>query len=95
MPGSLVAHAVDLGPTGGDVGDGQRGGEVAVVVPALVTDQFDLDEPPPGLVPVGPSNVAQHIRNASITSGPYLRIGVRGARCGRGPAAAIRNALRA
>jgi hypothetical protein len=29
-------------------------GEVAVVVPALVTDQVDLDEPRPGLVPVGP-----------------------------------------
>src|SRR5215212_10477303 len=54
MPGRLVPHAADLGPTSGDVGDGERGGEVAVVVPALVADQVDLDEPGPGLVPVGP-----------------------------------------
>jgi hypothetical protein len=44
--------------------------------------------------PGGTSYVAQHTRNASITSGPYLRIGVRG-RCRSDPAAASRNALRA
>ena len=37
-----------LRQAGLDIGHGQRGGEIAVVVPALVADQIDLDEP--GLV---------------------------------------------
>jgi hypothetical protein len=38
--------------------------------------------------PVGPSCTAQMNRSASITSGPYVDTGVRGALGGRGPAAA-------
>ena len=46
VPGGLVAHAdrTSVQPVA-DIGDGQRAGEVAVVVPALVADQVDLNEP--------------------------------------------------
>lgn len=50
----FVAYGADLGPAGGDVGDGQGGCELPRGVAALVGDQVDLHEPGPGLVPVGP-----------------------------------------
>jgi hypothetical protein len=54
MPGRLVPHAADLGPTGGDVGDGERGSKVAVVVASFVADQVNLNKTWPLVVPVRP-----------------------------------------
>ena len=83
VPGGLVAHRADLGPAGGDVGHGQRAGEVAVVVPALVADQVDLDEPGPVLIPVGPGPD----RDLGLQQRPRLGVG-------SGPSAPARHGRR-
>src|SRR6185312_9058446 len=54
VPGGLVAHGADFGRPGGDVGDREGVGELAVGVAALMSDQVDFHESWGVLVPVGP-----------------------------------------
>jgi hypothetical protein len=168
--GGLVAHAADLGPAGGDVGDGQRVAEVPGwrrllrgrpgrsrrtpgvfssqsaqvrigicdfnrparlgMRPALELQLIPVRRQPPvadmphnsaavassmrsspcrpsaatrpgragaSRLPAGPSNVAQHTRNASMTASSYLSTGTRAWRGGLAcpGAGAVRIALRA